>query len=588
MMKLTSYTIAFLLTVFYVSFPVESLSATENSRSDDMAVTKSPPVPKGWFVAGDQPKSYDMGLCTDVFHTGTGCGRISSTEKKIDGFGTLMQMFHAGGYQGKRVKLSAYIKTEKVKDWSGLWMRIDEGKEIVGFDNMQDRPINGDTDWTKYEVVLDIPEKSTNVALGVLLSGTGTVWFDDCAFETVSKTVKTTGDLNRSCGIRYQNDEPTNLDFSRGLRPENDDLSISATPVGWFMQSKAGSEVSIGLEKAKRKGAAASAFIKSARGSSGALLQALLADKYVGKRLKLTAQVKTDDVTGGAALFFRTDAGRKLMVTYDYMQDRLVSGSNDWTECTCVIDIPQGSDNIYFGGTLEGNGSAWFKNFKLEEVSQDVATTGKNGKENPIGRSKAKTAVKKPVNALPENLNFEKKEGGIKCGVNTMPVGWVASGSHPDKFKMCVDSETTLEGANCALIEAQSGAQKGFGTFMQMVDADFCRGKRMRLSARIKTEEADWAALWMRIDGEDGEVLGFDNMQKNPIKDTTDWNYYECVLDVPDKSKNIAFGVLLSGKGKVWFSKVAVDEVSGAVESTDIKEILSEHQGPQNLRFEEG
>ena len=163
----------------------------------------------------------------------------------------------------------------------------------------------------------------------------------------------------------------------------------------------------------------------------------------------------------------------------------------------------------------------------------------------------------------------------------------MASGSHPDNYKMGVDDATKFAGGKCALIESRRDPQSGFGTLMQKVHADFCLNKKMRLSAQIKSEEVGWAALWMRIDGEDGEILGFDNMQKNPIKGTTDWNYYECVLDVPPGAKAVAFGVLMSGDGKVWFSKVALEQASDDVEVTGTKEDIQARQQPVNMCFQE-
>ena len=66
----------------------------------------------------------------------------------------------------------------------------------------------------------------------------------------------------------------------------------------------------------------------------------------------------------------------------------------------------------------------------------------------------------------------------------------------------------------------------------------------------------------MRVDGpEEGKSLRFDNMQSRPIKGTTDWHQYEVVLDVPSESVNIAFGILLYGKGQAWLSDVQFDEV---------------------------
>lgn len=81
-------------------------------------------------------------------------------------------------YQGKKIKLTGYIKTENVREgFAGLWMRIDPQ---VAFDNMSERGIKGSTDWTKYEIVLDLkPSRSKKIVVGGLLVGKGKVWIDN-------------------------------------------------------------------------------------------------------------------------------------------------------------------------------------------------------------------------------------------------------------------------------------------------------------------------------------------------------------------------------------------------------------------------
>lgn len=109
-----------------------------------------------------------------------------------------MQSFKPGKFSGKRVRLSGWIKADKVSDWAGLWMRVDGGsQEPLAFDNMGNRPIKETKDWTRYEVVLDVDSKATNVAFGVLLAGTGSVWLDDLRFDIVDKSTPTT-DLSAS------------------------------------------------------------------------------------------------------------------------------------------------------------------------------------------------------------------------------------------------------------------------------------------------------------------------------------------------------------------------------------------------------
>src|SRR5690606_10812714 len=61
------------------------------------------------------------------------------------------------------------------------------------FDNMEKRPIKGTSDWVKYEIVLFVPVEATSISYGVLLAGTGQVWFKGVKFEIVDDTVPETG-----------------------------------------------------------------------------------------------------------------------------------------------------------------------------------------------------------------------------------------------------------------------------------------------------------------------------------------------------------------------------------------------------------
>lgn len=120
-----------------------------------------------------------------------------------------MQQFNAGQYLGKRVRLSGLVKSQEVAAWAGLWVRVDKGKEMVSFDNMQDRAIKGTTDWRRYEVVLDVPKDATGIALGILLTGPGEVWMNGASFDVVGPDVAVTGSNNAKIP-----DRPVNLDFA--------------------------------------------------------------------------------------------------------------------------------------------------------------------------------------------------------------------------------------------------------------------------------------------------------------------------------------------------------------------------------------
>lgn len=166
-------------------------------------------APQGWSLMGSAPADYETGVDPQASHNGFPSAYLKSKPTVGDGFGTLNQGFRSGQYAGKRVRLSAFVKAEGVGDWAGLWMRVDSGSHRgVRFDNMQDRPIRGTTDWNPYKVVLDVPQDATNIAIGVLLNKSGTVWINSVKFEIVGDDVPATGKFYNSLA-----DGPTNLDF---------------------------------------------------------------------------------------------------------------------------------------------------------------------------------------------------------------------------------------------------------------------------------------------------------------------------------------------------------------------------------------
>ncbi len=156
--------------------------------------TENDPQPvQGWLREGD---NYRAGLDKTIRRTGGKSVFLECTESRVDKdeFGTLLQSCSTADYAGKRVRMTSYIRSKKVKGWAGMWMRADTrgSYESLAFDNMSDRPIKGTSDWTRCEIVLDVPEDSSVLFYGILLAGTGKIWFDDVKLEIVDNDVPTT------------------------------------------------------------------------------------------------------------------------------------------------------------------------------------------------------------------------------------------------------------------------------------------------------------------------------------------------------------------------------------------------------------
>lgn len=162
----------------------------------------------GWWHAGSNPAAYDVAIDRQVTHGGRASARLAARAPAAKGFGSLMQVAAVDRYRGKRIRLSAWVKSDAMVRYAGLWLRIDasdqEPTHALASDAMQGRPISGARDWRRYEIVLDVAPTAADIAFGAHLSGPGAIWVDDFQVEIVDASVPIT---NLST--------PRNLDFER-------------------------------------------------------------------------------------------------------------------------------------------------------------------------------------------------------------------------------------------------------------------------------------------------------------------------------------------------------------------------------------
>jgi hypothetical protein len=190
-------------------------------------------APKGWGKNGSDPEAYDVGIDpTQPYKKPVSVYVKSLDPKATEGkFGGMMQMCRAESFRGKRLKLSAYVKTRDVVGTANLWFRVDAENGILAFDNMNDRPIKGTTDWKEYSVVLDVPETATALAYGIFISGAGMAWLNDVQLVEVGSDVKSTNMEDVTSPQNKLPDAPQNLDFSNGKSSDADtDNSESRKP----------------------------------------------------------------------------------------------------------------------------------------------------------------------------------------------------------------------------------------------------------------------------------------------------------------------------------------------------------------------
>lgn len=163
---------------------------------------------------------------------------------------------------------------------------------------------------------------------------------------------------------------------------------------------------------------------------------------------------------------------------------------------------------------------------------------------------------------LSVHADFEKDTPGH------FPAGWdVPKAALADGFNAAVTVNGAAHKGRRAV--ALWGAPKragGFGYLKKTIDARPYRGQVVRFRAAVRTNVDAWTGvgLWLRVDRPGGKTGFFDNMQDRPIVAPT-WGTFEIVGLVSPDAASISLGLLLHGKGTVWFDDFEF-EVIGAAE----------------------
>jgi hypothetical protein len=306
----------------------------------------------------------------------------------------------------------------------------------------------------------------------------------------------------------------------------------------------------------------------------GGLVQTFGAYEYRGKKIRFSAQLRTKDVDGEAALFMLVLSADRKIVLQDAMKDRFVTGTNDWTERDIVLDVPQYARYINIGVVLRGTGRVWMNRLVVEEVGQEVATTD------------AESSTKKIPNT-PSNLELAASaNGNAEDSQPNIPQGWRFWNSGSGVYEVSTqqnvfeDAASFFMHSDSELIPKEGELTDSRAGLSQEFKAIQFRGKRLRFAAWMKAENiGGWAGLTLSCDGIMRNTLSYTNMYRNPVTGTAHWKEYSVVIDIPTEAYSISIAVTLNGNGSLWLSRLSIQEVSENISTTD------KHSEPLNLDF---
>jgi hypothetical protein len=176
-----------------------------------------------------------------------------------------------------------------------------------------------------------------------------------------------------------QETEPRNMSFEDPPM----DTAGGRPPGWWFVQHAGETSFEFAIDDRVAKDGKRSLRIKrTGKQPFGLVLQKIRADRFRGKRVRLTAFLRLENVEAYGHGALREISGATLMLrsdgsgggAFDDMRDRPLRGTKPWTEVSVEISVPETATVVEFGATLSGSGTLWVDAVKLEAVVQNGAS----------------------------------------------------------------------------------------------------------------------------------------------------------------------------------------------------------------------
>jgi C-terminal processing protease CtpA/Prc len=179
----------------------------------------------------------------------------------------------------------------------------------------------------------------------------------------------------------------------------------------------------------------------------------------------------------------------------------------------------------------------------------------------------------------PANLNFEK---GLD---SSQAMSWVFPRKLEESgYSAMLSKINPAEGELCLMISSPENtneiedAEKNAAPIYQIIDAIPYRGKKVRISAMARMESKNnlsLGQLWTIGRSTKENVTISKYLDENPVVTET-WKNYEIIIDVPEETNELRFGILLQGIGKLWVDNFKIDVIQPKGSIDEPAKILTE------------
>jgi hypothetical protein len=148
--------------------------------------------------------------------------------------------------------------------------------------------------------------------------------------------------------------------------------------------------------------------------------------------------------------------------------------------------------------------------------------------------------------------------------------GWTAPES--SDYEAGIDHKVVRTGKGSLYLKSTGGNPKDYAA-RQSIKADAYRGKRIRLTAYVKPDQAaGGGAPWLRVDFQNADYV-LDGMLELTARsaNVNGWVKCELVAQIPEDALGISFGLRMIGKGEIWADDLSFDVVPATVRTNTIE-----------------
>jgi hypothetical protein len=148
--------------------------------------------------------------------------------------------------------------------------------------------------------------------------------------------------------------------------------------MGWFLAGSKPEYYRTGVDPISTINGRPTTFLRNSLPDTngyGTVMQIVDAKIYAGKRLRLRASLRSQNVGDWAGLWMRVDK-RNTTVAFDNMHSRAIRGTQPWNSYDVVLDVPADATTISFGVLLSGPGQMEMNQATIEPVAAETKVTG--------------------------------------------------------------------------------------------------------------------------------------------------------------------------------------------------------------------